>query len=360
MESTWCAYSTLLLMTVGVILRTARNLGTAPSTSPAFLTTGEYDASKWMPLTDFELAQLARSDCASIVRNTSSWAHPVLMDRNVFFVWVGSDPIPDRGIYGMASAAMAYGASWTLTVLTTTPMSDVTTRIMDVLQADACTGGASRIENHVVNLADLLSQVGWPQEKVQIAQAIFNKGGRDNIVTVSDIIRVVAVHLKGGVYLDMDTIVLEPIHRPMIAVNCNDFFCYSNPAGVRLQEGLSPEQPVTCMANGIFAFPRGHPILRQYLEQMALHLGFDQWAVVGPHLFLKTIDWAHTWHPHLLSNVFALSVKCLLCAWNEAHDYCTNYTYLTHGSTDGDLPDLAKEMYAKSVARHCFEVDAVE
>ena len=318
---------------------------------------GPYSSS--LLFTEFEKTQLARSECASIVHEPSLWRHTSLNEKNVFLVWAGPRTIPDRALYSVASAAAVYGQEWTITVATTTDMPNLLDRVYELLadvQQD-CKSRMGSLRHIVVDVLSLLQDdLQWPAEKVGVAQAIFEKGGSVNDVTVSDIIRVALVYQNGGVYMDMDNIALYPILRPTIAVNCGGPECYPwGPAGLQLTEGMAPTIPITCMANGLFAFQRRSPLLQHYLEEMTSHLDFDKWGVIGPQLFLHTIDWAHRWHPHLLQDISAMNVKCMLCSDQEGEDLgtCTNFTYLSYGKSDGGLPMTAQDAYQAMIRRVC-------
>jgi hypothetical protein len=196
---------------------------------------------------------------------------------------------------------------------------------------------------------------GWTQEKRQLVQRIYEKGGKDNIVLVSDLVRAALVYQYGGVYMDMDTITSYPIMRPTLATFGDEMPCYlKNRSGLELDVGFFPKAPVTCIENGLFALPKSHGLLKHYLELMPMNLAFDRWAVIGPTLFMQALGEVYYTEPQHLYGLYGMSAKCLSCL-NTAHPLssCTTYSYLSFGSTEGGLDEKSMIFFNEIVLDHC-------
>ncbi|XP_023217131.1 lactosylceramide 4-alpha-galactosyltransferase-like [Centruroides sculpturatus] len=85
---------------------------------------------------------------------------------------------------------------------------------------------------------------------------------------ISDALRIVLIREFGGIYLDLDVVVLKPLY------NINNFAIMQDKATVN---------------NAIFRFDQGHNFLYKCLQNLEKSYMKNIWGSIGPNLFTKTV-----------------------------------------------------------------------
>lgn len=288
-------------------------------------------------------------ECA--VNQSSTFNPNVVIDKNIFFVWVGEASIPDRIIYAFAAAALVYGREWTLYVATTELSADDLLKKVEHLLASASSCPHATIKHMPVNIESMLrDELHWSPEHVHNALDVYAKKDRINTVTISDLVRSALIYLHGGVYLDTDMIALHKITTPTLGVDYAGELPHCGPTIEAVDRGRFPSRPFGCMCNCIFAFPKGHPFMGTYVRNMAGHIIVDKWGNIGPDMMFATLNHLLRHEPSFLDDITGMNMRCLACVRGGSLDYCTNYSYFSAGSTDGEVPPLALAAFSRAVA----------
>lgn len=92
---------------------------------------------------------------------------------------------------------------------------------------------------------------------------------------LSNLLRLALVYKFGGVYVDMDVLVLRSLSRLRNAIGAQ-----AVDAGTGNWSRLN---------NAVLAFDRGHPLLYKFIEEFALTFNGNRWGFNGPYLVSRVV-----------------------------------------------------------------------
>ena len=122
----------------------------------------------------------------------------------------------------------------------------------------------------------LKDDLNWSPQQIENALNVYAKKDRVNTVTMSDLVRAALIYLHGGVYLDTDIIAIHKLTTPTLGVDFAGALPNCGPTIEITHHGHFPWNPLGCMCNCIFAFPKGHPFMAAYVHNMAGHIDADK------------------------------------------------------------------------------------
>lgn len=206
--------------------------------------------------------------------------------------------------------------------------------------------GRERYSVEVIDMRGMLVEI-WPEYSINVLERALHSGGRDNIVTVSDVIRAVIVYVHGGVYFDSDMLPRHIIRKPTIGYDQVENYKCDN----RFVNGFHPQRGyfppgvnIGCMCNCFFAFTKGHKLLEAYIHAIPLRLKIDgAWGSIGPTLFYDII-YALS-NSDVMDEVRGVDNTVGLCLGDKPLEQCMAAHCFTFGSTEGELCSKAQEMF---------------
>lgn len=299
-------------------------------------------------------------ECTGVTGNTQvvGWPysppppHNNSLQHNIFFTWVSKGRIPDRAVYTIIATALVYGKDWTIHILATREQSEFHTVLESFLVKVSPVCSLATIQLEVISLTDELKGL-YQAFALQQVSALVNSDDHADWVSASDIARALFVYKYGGVYLDMDLIPVKPILVPTVAVDyTTDYNCFPQTAnGMRPQYGKFPDKPLSCMANGVFALPAGHELVRTYLLIIQSHIQMHAWGSVGPKLLFQTLyDLSAT---EAIADLTGVCTNEMLCIRGAKEEDCITVHAGLAGSNEGELTNLQKSAF-KKVASKCM------
>ena len=122
--------------------------------------------------------------------------------------------------------------------------------------------------------------IGWNESNIDLSHPLIAEAYRNRKrAKVADIVRLMAVHDQGGVYLDTDIEVLRPLDS-LLQHRC--FFCF---------QGSTKESDL--VANGCFGAERGHWFIKEALQTLlamrTIPFGLDRPTRYGPKLITRLL-----------------------------------------------------------------------
>ena len=128
--------------------------------------------------------------------------------------------------------------------------------------------------------------IRWTEDEIKKRNMIFKCQNRideiEEYCGKADIIRLEILNKYGGIYIDADSICIEPIDN---LLNCNAFACWENES---IRKGL--------ISNGNIGFIPNHPFVCKMIEWIKdnkvsmKETGYHAWEIVGPILFTNTYN----------------------------------------------------------------------
>ncbi|KAB7506647.1 hypothetical protein Anas_00666 [Armadillidium nasatum] len=177
-------------------------------------------------------------------------------ERSIFFIeGFGKDHIPARMICSIESAALAH-RNTPIDVMMTSQILRKSEGIKSLLKA------YSNVRFLYLNATALYMESPmkeWFLNKMWV-QSKFPE------INFDDPLRFLLLFKYGGIYLDMDTIVLKNLEKE------------ENFVGLEIDEHIN---------SAIMGFRKGHPLLNDCIEEMTKHFDGEAWGVNGPVLITK-------------------------------------------------------------------------
>jgi hypothetical protein len=270
------------------------------------------------------------------------------IEQNLFYTWIGQASPPLRAIRAAFASAVVYAKSgYEATFWVSHNLNQTREAFAQVAATYDCDPNPV-IHVKLAVLSELLGDL-WPPTSIDRLQALLDLGGRENVVTVSDVVRAVVVYKFGGVYLDADNVARQVVTNPTIGVDdLRHYDCDHRYPGKGYQptRGHFPPYPIACMCNGFFAMEKGNPILRTYVLQMPVRLEANLWAIIGPTLFYDTI-YSYSNAPEM-DAITAIDNFRGLCQGGDYFD-CVNVHCGTSGAVDGELCVAGNSAFTESI-----------
>ncbi|XP_077523514.1 lactosylceramide 4-alpha-galactosyltransferase-like [Amblyomma americanum] len=192
----------------------------------------------------------------------------------IFFLETGGrGTLSPRFACAVESAARLH-PGWTVHLLSTSggnaTHKDTSGPFVDVLRS---------IPNVVLSYIKPVEEFQGTPLEAWYRSGVLNKSSHP-VEHLADALRLAVLYKRGGVYLDLDVVVIRPLD-PLPSFVCQ-----------------SPVGRGDMVSNGFLAFNRGDPFLLALMERAARTYKPEQWASIGP-LLLRHVTLTHCGRRHV-------------------------------------------------------------
>ncbi|XP_012850418.1 PREDICTED: lactosylceramide 4-alpha-galactosyltransferase [Erythranthe guttata] len=189
---------------------------------------------------------------------------------NFFMTWISpANSFGQREFFALESLFQTNPESC-LIIISTTMDSEEGFKILEPLISLGF-----RVQSISPDLSDLLKNTPAETWLVEIKNGIKNPGEIPLAQNLSNLIRLAVLYKYGGVYLDMDFVVLK------------DFSGLRNSIGA---QSIDANGKWSRLNNAVLVFDKKHPLIYKFMEEFALTFDGNIWGHNGPYLVSRVVD----------------------------------------------------------------------